>query len=134
MKDTLEVNYQRIAQAISFIKENFKAQPSLAEIANHIHLSPTHFQKIFTDWAGTSPKKFLQYVSLEHAKSLLKEYRSSLFDAAFETGLSGTGRLHDLFVNIEGMTPAEYKNGGKNLNINYSFHSSPFGKILVASP
>ncbi|WP_312084192.1 methylated-DNA--[protein]-cysteine S-methyltransferase [Epilithonimonas hominis] len=133
MKDTLEVNYQRIAQAISFIKENFKAQPSLAEIANHIHLSPTHFQKIFTDWAGTSPKKFLQYVSLEHAKSLLKEYRSSLFDAAFETGLSGTGRLHDLFVNIEGMTPAEYKNGGKNLNINYSFHSSPFGKILVAS-
>jgi AraC family transcriptional regulator of adaptative response/methylated-DNA-[protein]-cysteine methyltransferase len=88
---------------------------------------------MFTEWAGTSPKKFLQYVSLQHAKKMLKEDRVSLFDASMETGLSGTSRLHDLFVNIEGMTPGEYKNGGAHLSINYSFAESPFGHLLVAS-
>jgi len=80
-----------------------------------------------------SPKKFLQYISVEHAKNILRERKASLFDVAFETGLSGTGRLHDLFINIEGMTPGEYKNGGENLSINFSFAESPFGDILVAS-
>src|SRR6185436_18493230 len=98
-----------------------------------VHLSPFHFQRLFSEWAGTSPKKFLQYTSIEHAKKLLKENQASVSETAFETGLSGTSRLHDLFVNIEGMTPAEYKNGGKNLSINYSFAESPFGNILVAS-
>jgi len=102
-------------------------------VAKKIHLSPSHFQRMFTEWAGTSPKKFLQYISIEHAKNILKERKASLFDAAFETGLSGTSRLHDLFINIEGMTPAEYKYGGKALTINYSFAESPFGDILVAS-
>ncbi len=102
-------------------------------MAENIHLSPAHFQKIFTDWAGTSPKKFLQFISLEHAKNLLKEERASLFDTAYETGLSSTSRLHDMFVKIEGMSPAEYKNGGKSLAINYSFSESPFGALLVAS-
>jgi AraC family transcriptional regulator of adaptative response/methylated-DNA-[protein]-cysteine methyltransferase len=88
---------------------------------------------LFTEWAGTTPKKFLQYISIEHAKSLLQQKQATLFDAANETGLSGTGRLHDLFINIEGMTPAEYKNGGKNLSINYSFAESPFGRLIVAS-
>lgn len=116
-----EINYSRIAEAISYIKENFKEQPSLEQIAEHVNLSPFHFQKMFTDWAGTTPKKFLQYISTEYAKKLLKENQASLFDAAFETGLSGTSRLHDMFVTFEGMTPAEYKNGGKSLAINYSF-------------
>ena len=96
-------------------------------------MSPFHFQRMFTDWAGVSPKKFLQFLTVEHAKKLLKEDQASLFDTAIETGLSGTGRLHDLFVNIEGMTPGEYKNGGESLAINYSFAESPFGNMLVAS-
>jgi AraC family transcriptional regulator, regulatory protein of adaptative response / methylated-DNA-[protein]-cysteine methyltransferase len=127
------INYQRIAEAINYIRLNFKDQPNLDEVAAKVHLSPFHFQRMFTDWAGISPKKFLQYLSVEYAKGILKEKQATLFDAAFETGLSGTGRLHDLFVNIEGMTPAEYKNGGQALNINYSFAESPFGNILVAA-
>jgi len=127
------MNYTRIAQAINYIKANFKEQPSLDEIAANVHLSPFHFQRIFSEWAGTSPKKFLQYISIAHAKKILTENDVTLFDAAYETGLSGASRLHDLFINIEGMTPAEYKNGGKNLAINYSLAKSPFGNIIVAS-
>ncbi|WP_256003678.1 MULTISPECIES: bifunctional helix-turn-helix domain-containing protein/methylated-DNA--[protein]-cysteine S-methyltransferase [Pedobacter] len=127
------LNYERIAAAIAFIKANFKTQPTLEEIAAHVHLSPYHFQKLFTDWAGTSPKKFLQYVSIGYAKSLLASGRPTLFTVASETGLSGTGRLHDLFVGIEGMTPAEYKMGGKSLQIRYSYAFTPFGQVIVAS-
>ncbi|MHC0443836.1 bifunctional helix-turn-helix domain-containing protein/methylated-DNA--[protein]-cysteine S-methyltransferase [Flavobacterium sp. 3-218] len=127
------INYNRIAEAIDYIKANFKDQPNLDEVAEKVHLSPFHFQRLFSEWAGTSPKKFLQYTSIEHAKKLLKENQATISETAFETGLSGTSRLHDLFVNIEGMTPAEYKNGGKNLFINYSFAESPFGNIIVAS-
>lgn len=126
-------NFNRIAKAIGYIKVNFKSQPGLEEVAEQIHVSPFHFQRMFTEWAGVSPKKFLQYLTLEHAKKMLKESKATLFDTAFETGLSGTGRLHDLFINIEVMTPGEYKNGGENLLINYSFAESPFGNILVAS-
>ena len=127
------INYSRIEEAINFIKENFKRQPDLDEVATKINLSPFHFQRLFTDWAGVSPKKFLQYISVEYAKNLLKNKQVTLFDAAEETGLSGTGRLHDLFITIEGMTPGEFKNGGKYLTINYSFATSLFGNILVAS-
>lgn len=133
MNEQQEINYTRIAEAIEYIKINFKDQPNLEEVAEQVHLSPFHFQRLFSEWAGTTPKKFLQYTSIEHAKKLLKDQQATLFDTAFETGLSGTGRLHDLFVNIEGMTPAEYKNGAKNLSINYSFAESPFGNIIVAS-
>lgn len=133
MKAQEETNYSRIAQAISYLNGNFKTQPSLEEVAGKINLSPFHFQRLFTAWAGVSPKKFLQYLTVEHAKKLLKENQATLFEVAFETGLSGTSRLHDLFVNIEGMTPGEYKNGGENLVINYSFAETPFGNILVAS-
>lgn len=128
-----QIDYERIAKAIDYIRSNFKLQPSLEEVAEKIHLSPAHFQKMFSDWAGTSPKKFLQFISLEHAKSLLKEEKASLFDTAYETGLSSTSRLHDLFVKIEGMSPAEYKNGGKSLTINYSFSETPFGNVIAAS-
>lgn len=133
METQANINYNRIAEAIDFIRENFKSQPTLDEVAERIHLSPSHFQRLFTEWAGTSPKKFLQYISVAHAKKMLKQKQASLLDTAYETGLSGTSRLHDLFVHIEGMTPAEYKNGGKNLVIHYSFVESPFGALIVAS-
>lgn len=133
MNEQQQLNYNRIAEAIDYIKENFKGQPNLDEVAEQVHLSPFHFQRLFSEWAGTTPKKFLQYISIENAKKLLTDQQATLFDTAFETGLSGTSRLHDLFVNIEGMTPAEFKNGGKNLFINYSFAESPFGNLIVAS-
>lgn len=127
------LNFDRIAEAIDFIGKNFKSQPRLEEVAEKIHVSPFHFQRMFTEWAGTSPKKFLQYISLQHAKKILKENDATLFETAIDTGLSGTSRLHDLFIKIEGMTPGEFKNGGENLHINYSFAESPFGNIIVAS-
>ena len=133
MKTSDNTHFERISAAIGYIGENYRAQPGLEEIAEKIHLSPYHFQRLFTEWAGVSPKKFLQYLTVEHAKKMLKETEASLFDTAFETGLSGPGRLHDLFVRIEGMTPGEYKNGGENLHIKYRFGESPFGNLLVAS-
>lgn len=133
MKSQQELNYNRIADAIRFLKKNYRTQPKLAEIAEHINMSPFHFQRMFSEWAGTTPKRFLQYLNIEYAKKILKETHATLFDTACELGLSGTGRLHDLFINIEGMTPGEYKNGGLALNINYSFADTPFGKIIAAS-
>ncbi|WP_222983004.1 methylated-DNA--[protein]-cysteine S-methyltransferase [Flagellimonas meishanensis] len=127
------INYNRIAKAIAHIRDNFKEQPSLDEMAREVHLSPYHFQRIFKEWAGISPKKFLQYTSVQYAKGILEESNTTLFDAAIETGLSGTSRLHDLFITIEGMTPGEYKNQGENLNINYSFAQSPFGLVTIAA-
>lgn len=133
MKTQEQFQFDRIAKAIDFLYANFKTQPSLEDVASFVHVSPFHFQKIFTEWAGVSPKKFLQYLTIEHAKKMLKSNQLTLSEAAFETGLSGTGRLHDLFVNIEGMTPGDYKNGGEQLQINYSFAESPFGRLLLAS-
>lgn len=125
--------YQKIARTIDYIKANFQEQPSLNELAEVANLSPSHFQRMFTDWAGVSPKKFIQYISVEHAKKILKQPKSNLLDAAYDTGLSGTGRLHDLFINIEAMTPGEYKNSASSLVIDYSFNNSPFGQLLIAS-
>nr|WP_320947235.1 methylated-DNA--[protein]-cysteine S-methyltransferase [Bacteroides intestinalis] len=133
MKQQQKLNYERIAAAIRFIKENRQEQPRLETIAGHVHMSPAHFQRMFQEWAGISPKNFLQYLNVEYAKRILKQTHASLFDTACEVGLSGTGRLHDLFVNIEGMTPGEYKNGGQALRINYSFAETPFGQVMVAS-
>lgn len=133
MNEQKNINYERIAEAITYIKTNFKDQPNLELLAEKLNISPFHFQRIFTEWAGTSPKKFLQFISISHAKQLLKNEHATLTETAFETGLSSSSRLHDLFINIEGMTPAEYKNGGKNLVINYSFSITNFGNIIVAS-
>ncbi len=128
------IQYKKIAEAIEYIRSNFKDQPDLDDIARHVNTSPSHFQRLFTDWVGTSPKRFLQYISIEYAKSLLRENQPiSLFDTTLATGLSSTSRLHDLFIKIEGMTPAEYKNCGKELNIHYFFYGSPFGKLIMAS-
>jgi AraC family transcriptional regulator of adaptative response/methylated-DNA-[protein]-cysteine methyltransferase len=133
MNEQEQTNYNRIAEAIEYIRTRYREQPGLDEIAEHVHLSPFHFQRLFSDWAGVSPKKFLQYISLEHAKEVLKNKRATLSDAVDAAGLSGSGRLHDLFITIEGMTPGEFKNGGSSLSINYSFAETPFGTIIVAS-
>ena len=125
-------DYYRIEKAIVYIRQNFKQQPDLDEVAKQIHLSPFHFQRMFKEWAGVSPKKFVQFISIEYAKSLLKQ-NISIMDTAIETGLSGTGRLHDMFVNIEGMTPGDFKNGGLDLQINYSFAETVFGNVIIAS-
>jgi AraC family transcriptional regulator of adaptative response/methylated-DNA-[protein]-cysteine methyltransferase len=125
--------YITIEKAIVFIRENFYRQPSLDEIARHVHLSPFHFQRMFHEWAGITPKKFLQHVSLNYAKYLLREKQQTLFDTAAETGLSGTGRLHDMFIQLEGMTPAEYKSGGNGLHIDYGIYPTMFGKVIIAS-
>lgn len=133
MNSQQTVNYNRIAAAIEYINENFKTQPNLQEVAAKINLSPFHFQRLFTEWAGVSPKKFIDYLSINYAKTILKKRQATLFEAAHETGLSGTGRLHDLFIKIEGMTPAEFKNGGIHITINYSYTQSVFGTIFIAS-
>ena len=133
METLNQIDYQRIEKAIDYLKVNFKQQPSLEDVAAHVYLSPFHFQRMFKEWAGVTPKKFLQYLSIEYAKGILKDQQSTLFDAAYETGLSGTSRLHDLFIKIESMTPGEYKNGGAQLQINYSFAESPFGSLIVAA-
>ena len=131
MQEQQSINYNRIAEAIQFIKKNFKDQPTLNQVAEAVHLSPFHFQRLFSEWAGVSPKKFLQYVTIQHSKQLLKE--NTLFETALESGLSGTSRLHDLFIRIEGMTPGEYKNGGSHLSIKYNFEKTPFGEVLIAA-
>lgn len=128
-----DINYARIEAAINFIKDHLQDQPSLDEIATAVQLSPFHFQKLFIEWAGVSPKKFMQYLTLEYAKSLLRNAGSTLLDTANATGLSSTSRLHDLFIAIEGMTPGEFKNGGAGLQINYHFSPSPFGELIIAS-
>ena len=125
-------HYDKIADAIAFIHANHTVQPSLDDIAAAVHMSPYHFQRLFTEWAGVSPKKFLQYISLQHAKALLaKDY--TVEQATFETGLSGTSRLHDMFVNLEAMTPGEYRNGGEALSIRYDFIDTAFGPMLAAA-
>ena len=125
-------DYQRIEKAISYITSNFQNQPSLQEVAAEVYLSPYHFQRIFKNWAGISPKKFLQYLTLEHAKKLLKK-ENNVYFTSHDSGLSGTSRLHDLFVTIEAMTPGEYKNRGKNLFIKCLSYDTIFGKTVIGS-
>lgn len=124
------IDYLRIEKAIEFISEHRREQPSLDEIAAHIHLSPFHFQRLFTRWAGVSPKKFLQYLTITYARECLAK-NPTLNDAANSTGLSGSGRLHDLFINIEGMTPDQYRRAGAGITIFYGLHLSPFGIYLL---
>lgn len=123
--------YDRIESAIKFLKKNYQRQPSLEETAGHVRLSKFHFQRLFEDWAGVSPKAFVQYLTIEHAKKLLKDGQSTL-DTAYDVGLSGPGRLHDLFVKIEAMSPGQFKNKGMDTHIQYGFYPSPFGELLLA--
>ena len=126
----LSKDYYRIEKAIRFLDKNFHRQPSLQEVARTTGVSEFHFQKIFQRWAGISPKKFLQFLTKEYAKELLK--KSNLLDASYDAGLSGPSRLHDLFINYEAMSPGEYKQKGKGLTIDYGFHPSPFGECFIA--
>lgn len=127
----LSEDYERIENAIRFIRENHINQPELAAIAAQVSMSEFHFQRLFTRWVGVSPKKFLQYLTIQHAKAAIRKSRS-LFEAALDSGLSGSSRLHDLFVNFEAMTPGEYKARGKDIEIAYGFYDSPFGEYLLA--
>ncbi|RAJ99966.1 AraC family transcriptional regulator of adaptative response/methylated-DNA-[protein]-cysteine methyltransferase [Larkinella arboricola] len=124
--------YQQIARSIEFLTENFQQQPSLAEVADRVNLSEYHFQRLFSDWAGVSPKKFLQYLTLDFAKERLRR-GLTLAEAADAAGLSGTGRLHDLFVVIEGITPGQFKQGGEGVTIRYAVFESPFGSYLLGA-
>ena len=130
-KKQLLEDYQRIEKAIGYIEKNVHRQPRLEEIAKEIGLSEYHFQRLFKRWAGISPKRFLQVLTVEYAKKVMKR-KKNLLDTAWDSGLSGGGRLHDLFVTVEGMTPGSYKNQGKSMEISYGFHPSPVGECLVA--
>lgn len=127
----MNTDYQRIATAIEYLQQHAREQPGLAEIAARLRLSPEHCQRLFKRWAGISPKRFLQYLTLEHAKTILRD-SGSLFDAAYQSGLSGTSRLHDHFVALEAMTPGEYKDGGETLTIRHGIYDSPFGDVWLA--
>src|SRR5215207_2861940 len=124
-------DYVRIEAALGYLSEQAGAHPTLADVASHVGLSEHHLQRIFTRWAGISPKRFLQFQTVESAKTLLRDSRSVL-DTTYSTGLSSGGRLHDLFVTLEAMTPGEFKAGGAGLTIATGFHESPFGECLVA--
>ncbi len=124
-------DYERIAEAIKYISSNVDEQPSLEQVANHLNLSKFHFQRMFTRWAGTSPNRFLQSLTVEYAKTLLME-SSSINNVSYKLGLSSTSRLHDQFINLEAMTPSEYKAEGKGLNIKCAVHETPFGYAFIA--
>jgi len=124
--------YERIAKAIAFMRQHHLEQPDLATIAQHVDLSEYHFQRLFTQWAGISPKRFLQFLTIEYAKSKIAE-TTNLLDLSLEVGLSSPGRLHDLFVTLEAMSPGEFKRGGRSLEIAYGVHSTPFGQCLIAT-
>jgi AraC family transcriptional regulator of adaptative response/methylated-DNA-[protein]-cysteine methyltransferase len=124
-------NYERIGRAIAYLRRHAEEQPDLAAAARHVNLSEHHFQRLFTRWAGVSPKRFVQYLTVEHAKSRLAS-AGSVLDLAGAVGLSGPGRLHDLFVTLEAMSPGEYRAGGSGLAIRYGVHESPFGPALLA--
>lgn len=126
-------DFDRIAAAIGFLQKNITTQPDLDTVATFVGLSPFHFQRMFTRWAGVSPKKFLQYLTREHAKQLLENGKNSVLSTSAKTGLSAPSRLHDLFVTIEAMTPGEYGNGGAGLAFEYSFTDSIFGKLFIAT-
>lgn len=123
-------DYAAVRTAIEFLTERWLEQPSLQALADHLGLSPSHCQRLFTRWCGLSPKEFVQAVTHDHARALL-DGSASVLEAAHEVGLSGPGRLHDLFITHEAMTPGEYKRRGEGLEIAYGFHESPFGLALV---
>ncbi|MEK6781989.1 MAG: methylated-DNA--[protein]-cysteine S-methyltransferase [Bacteroidota bacterium] len=124
------INYLRIEQAIQYLEDNFQRQPELNEVAEKVHLSPFHFQKIFTDWAGISPKRFLQFLTVDFLKEKLQQSKN-LVEAAEHAGLSSQSRVYDLFTTLEAVTPQEYKQKGSGIRIEYGMHETPFGLCLI---
>jgi AraC family transcriptional regulator, regulatory protein of adaptative response / methylated-DNA-[protein]-cysteine methyltransferase len=131
MSTQQHIDYQRIEQAIRFIEDNFQRQPTLKEIAEEVNLSEFHFDRMFSKWAGTSPQRFMRFLTKEYAKNILNETKD-LLDTTVQMGLSSSSRLHDLFVTYEAMTPAEFKRKGEGLTITYGTHETPFGFGFIA--
>ena len=129
--DQQTYNYEKIAKAIEYITTNVKSQPTLFEVADEVNTSEFHFQRLFTEWAGVSPKKFLQYITADYLKGKIKESKS-LVELAESAGLSSQSRVYDLFVGIEAVTPLEFKSDGRGLVISYGFHATPFGECFIA--
>ena len=125
-------DFDRITSALAFLEDHAPTQPSLGALAAHVGLSEFHLQRLFTRWAGVSPKRFMQVQALHHAKEALERARSVL-DGTWEAGLSSPGRLHDLFVTLEAVTPGEYRSGGGGLRIDAGFHETPFGECLLGT-
>jgi AraC family transcriptional regulator of adaptative response/methylated-DNA-[protein]-cysteine methyltransferase len=130
--DRNSADYHRIERAIRFLDNSAPVRPSLEQVAKHVGMSPFHFQRLFTRWAGISPKRFSQVLALEYAKDKLRDSRN-LIDATYDAGLSSGGRLHDLFVTLDAVTPGEYRESGTGLRIAAGFHDSPFGEALIAT-
>lgn len=128
---TVKSDYELVAAAIGYLEQNFRNQPELGDVARYVGLSEAHFQRLFRRWAGISPKRFVQYLTAEHARRLLDDSRSVL-DVSYAVGLSGGSRLYDLMLNVVAATPGEVKSGGLGLTIQYGFHDSPFGESLIA--
>ena len=128
-----QIDYRRVERGIAYIAAHFREGPALEDVAAAAHVSPFHFQRMFTAWAGVSPKTFARYLSLDHARHALRSGGASLLGAALDSGLSGPGRLHDLFVSVEGMTPGDYARGGAGLAIRYGYADSLFGRLFIAS-
>jgi len=130
-RQQLAEDYELVERALAYLEDHYQEQPSLELIAAQVGLSEFYFQRVFTRWVGISPKRFLQFLTKEHARQLL-DHSSSILDATYRSGLSSPGRLHDLFVTMEAVTPGEYKLHGSGLTISYGFHASPFGECLLA--
>jgi AraC family transcriptional regulator of adaptative response/methylated-DNA-[protein]-cysteine methyltransferase len=125
-----DINYNRIEKAIQYLEENFQRQPELDEVAEKVHLSPFHFQRIFTDWAGISPKRFLQFLTVDFLKTKLEQSKN-MVEAADAAGLSSQSRVYDLFTTLEAVTPQEYKQKGSGIRVEYGIHETPFGLSLI---
>ncbi len=125
------LDYERVERAIAYIEQHFTERPTLPQIADHVHLSPFHFERLFSRWVGTTPQRFMRYLTTDYAKTLLDQHHDSS-DVTAATGLSSPSRLHDLFVTFDGLSPGEYKQGGAGLRISYGFHATPFGECLLA--
>jgi AraC family transcriptional regulator of adaptative response/methylated-DNA-[protein]-cysteine methyltransferase len=123
-------DYEMVRQNLEWLREHWREQPTLDSLAERNGVSAAHLQRLFMRWAGLSPKAFVQALTIDHARKLLRQ-SASVLDAAYEVGLSGPGRLHDLFVTLEGMTPGTYKAKGKGLEIRFGFHDCPFGRVLL---
>lgn len=124
------INYNRIEKAIQYLEENFQRQPELDEVAEKVHLSPFHFQRIFSEWAGISPKRFLQFLTVDFLKTKLEESKN-IVEAADAAGLSSQSRVYDLFTTLEAVTPQEYKERGSGIGVEYGIHETPFGSCLI---
>lgn len=127
----MDTDYGKVEKAIYYIEEHTEQQPGLEEVSAHVGLSPYHFQRVFKKWTGISPKRFLQFLTVQNAKQLL-DRSASVLETSFEVGLSGPGRLHDLFVATEAVTPGQFKSGGAGVKIEYGFHQTPYGRALFA--